>query len=120
MTLLVNNQPLTIAVGQTDLGPLTLPVGAKNLLCTYANAGWPEPSDGAITVTLRLSNDSGATYRDEWHDTFQHVALRRGGALQSTAVFGIGLSTPFGPTSRLIVRFNSTVSVSTTVSVDAS
>lgn len=118
MTVLVNAAPVSLPVGSLEIGPLTLPQGTQNLGVTYDVAAWPATADGQITVTLKISDDGGTSYRDEWHDTFQHVQLKRGGTAQSTASFGIGLQ-PFGANSRLRVAFLSTVAISTIVTVTA-
>lgn len=120
MTTLVNNQPFVILVGASEVGPMNLPQGTNKLLVTHACGTWPSIADGTLTVTLRISDDNEAHYRDVWSDTFQHVALFRRGVLQPNAQFGIQLEAPFGPTSKLKVGFQSDVLVSTTVSVDAS
>jgi len=119
VAVLVNNQPLDISVGLSELGPLTLPQGSRSLLCTYECASWPVTNDGLITVTLKISDDGGSNYRNEWSDTFQHAQLKHAGVVQSNASFGIGLQAPFGANSRLKVAFNSPVSVSTTITVQA-
>ena len=119
MTTLVNAAPLSIIIGASEIGPLSLPVGSRQLLVTYSNVGWPAVADGTITVTLMISDNNGATYRNEWSDTFRRVSLSRGGVLQTQASFGIGLQAPFGATSKLKVAFTSTVLVVTTVTVTA-
>ena len=121
MTIILNNSPYTITTGVSETAPLTLPQGTQRLVVTYECAAWPVVSDGLIATTLRISDNGGSNYRDEWRDTFQHAQLKHGGVVQSTARFGIGLNAPFGNNSRLKVGFNSAVpsSVSTTVTVEA-
>jgi len=119
MTVLVSDQPLNVAAGITELGPLNLPQGTSRLLVTYTCGSWPVTTDGQIIVTIRISDNGGTGYRDEWSDTFQHVRLLRAGVVQDTAQFGITLQAPFGNNSRLKVRFNSQVAFSTNVTVEA-
>lgn len=122
MTILLNNQAFAIVVGNSTVGPLNLPQGTEDLLVTYANAAWPAVSDGTLTVTIQISDDNGQNYRDEWTDTFEHVQLSRGGVVQSTAQFGVGLQNPFGATSKLKIKFaNGTPGpIATVVTVAAS
>lgn len=118
MATLVNNQPFTIALGASEVGPLDLPDGMQRLLVTYNCAAWPVAAAGTIAIKLRVAPD-GVNYRDEWTDTIQYAQLSRGGVPQATAQFGITLHEPFGPTARLKVVFDSTVAVATTVTVEA-
>ncbi len=121
MTRLLTAPETTLPQGQFTSPELTLPEGTQRLLVNYTMPNWLAISDGQITVTLMISDDGGANYRTEWTDVFQHVRLTKGGVVQSSANFGIGLQAPFGPTSRLKVGLLNTVvlGVVTAITVDA-
>jgi hypothetical protein len=123
MTILLNAAPVTIIVGHSENAALTLPQGAKTLNVNYSNVGWPAVSDGQIKVSLFVSNNNGVSYPavPDWADTFEHIALSKGGVPQTSANAGATLQAPFGSTSKLKVVFdNSTpVVIATTVTVTA-
>jgi hypothetical protein len=120
VTIIVNNAPFTIQSGDSEIGPVDLPTGTRNLLVTYECAAWPVDTDGQFTVTLKIS-EQGNNFVDAWSDTFQHQRLARVGVVVPNASFGVGLEKPFGQTARLRVAFQSTVpgGVATTVTVQA-
>ena len=119
MTVLLNNQAVNVPVGSFESGPINLPEGTRALLVTYDCESWPVVSDGSITMTLRISDNNGSNYRDEWSDVIQHVELKRAGAPVSTASFGISLQAPFGAQSKLKVGIQSSVAFSTHITVQA-
>jgi hypothetical protein len=118
MAILVSNQPFTIVVGQSEVGPLDLPNGTRQILVSYARGDWPAVADGLVTATLRVADD-GVNFVDIWSGTFEHVVQFRAGVLQTTGQFTVGLQTPFSATARLRVRFDSTVAITTSVTVAA-
>jgi hypothetical protein len=120
VAVLVNNQPFTIQQGASEVGPVNPPNGTQTIQVTYECGAWPVVSDGQLVVTLKISDNNGAVYRDEWTDTFQHQRLMRYGVVQNNASFGIGLQAPFGNQARLRVAFqNSGPAINTTVTVTA-
>jgi len=121
MARLLTDAQRHLPKGQFTSAALNLPQGTEDLSVTYTMPGWPAVSDGQITVSLLISDDGGQNYRTEWSDTFEHVQLLRGGEVQATANFGIGLENPFGPTSKMKVGILNTVTggVDTALTVDA-
>jgi hypothetical protein len=51
MTVLLDAQPVSVPIGNSEVGPLNLPQGTQNLRVTYSCGTWPVVSDGQITVT---------------------------------------------------------------------
>ncbi len=67
MSTLLNNQPLNLATGTQDVGPLNLPNSLASLKITLARCTTPTPtvwpnSTTTIAVTLFVSLDGGTTW----------------------------------------------------------
>jgi hypothetical protein len=119
MTVLLNNAAVNLSAGENLLGPFDLPNGTTSLKVTYACGTWPVVSDGAITVAFQISSTGSPPYDDVWTDDIQHVQLRKGGVVQATAQFAIGLPEPFPSAARARVRVTTEVAFATTITVEA-
>jgi hypothetical protein len=119
VTILLNNMAVNLDAGENLLGPFDLPNGTTTLKVAYNCAAWPAVSDGAITVSFQISDTGAPPYNDVWVDNIQHVQLLKGGVVQATAQFSIGLAVPFPSAARARVRVTSEIAFNTTITVEA-
>lgn len=112
----------TLAERNFQAGTLTtttsaIPAGTDRIKVTYSTADWPAVSDGNVTIVVRISDDGGNTWRDEWQDTFAHQKLTK---TPDSQELELSLGQPFKSNSRLRLRIDSEVSIRTGVIVDVS